>query len=201
MILNPQRVARDIIVLGASAGGLEAVLPLLERLPASTPAVLALVMHRGPQPSRLACVLARRALIRVVEPSAGESLQEGCLYLAPPDRHLVFEGDGLQTVAGAKEHSARPAIDPLFESAARIHRERVIGVVLSGSGTDGTSGLRAIKDAGGITLVQDLLEAGVRFMPASAIQRASPDATLGVSEIAVALEELARGRPYVTTRG
>jgi two-component system chemotaxis response regulator CheB len=196
MSLNSAGITRDIIAVGASAGGVEAAVSLLSTLSADLPAIVAFVIHRGPQPSALVSVLARRSRIPVHEVEDCRKIEKSNVYIAPPDRHLFFQDSALDVAAGPREHSSRPAVDPLFESAARVHGQRVVGVLLSGSGRDGAAGLLSIKRAGGITLVQDLDEARVPFMPRAAIAAAAPDAMLPVEEIARALDELARGRPY-----
>jgi two-component system chemotaxis response regulator CheB len=158
--------------------------------------VLALVLHRGPRPGALVNVLRRAGRLAVCECGAAHPPGKSCVHVAPPDAHLVFAGGALETHAGPKVHSARPAVDPLFESAARSYGPRVVGVVLSGSGSDGAAGLAAIGSAGGVTLVQKPEEAAIATMPLAAISAAHPDATLPLAEIARALEVLARGQPF-----
>ena len=172
--------------------------PAREVLAFDGEAMIAIVLHRGSTLSPLAEVLGRYASIVVRETSGDVALERGCAYVAPPDRHLVIAGDGLRVVEGPKRHSTRPAIDPLFESAAHLGR-RVVGVVLSGAGEDGAAGAVAIRRVGGIVLVQDPLEAGMPFMPRAALVEDDP-ASL-VDEIAKALDAMARGLAHETSGG
>lgn len=193
-MLNAARVPRDIVVVGASAGGVEALMPLLETLPPELPAALGIVLHRSPfYETQLPAVLGRHAGIKVAEPADGEPLQPGKAYVAPRDQHLVVEEGRLRLNRGPREHRTRPAIDPLFRSAATAYGPRVVGVLLSGMGADGVSGLIAIKKAGGISLVQTPQEARFPVMPLNAIARDDVDAILSVDDIAAALLVLAAG--------
>jgi two-component system chemotaxis response regulator CheB len=144
---------RDIVTVGASAGGVEALIALFEKLPASLPAAVAVVIHRhATHESRLSDVLRWHSLVPVVEPADGQQIEHGCIYLGPRDHHLLMEGTAFRLDAGPKLHRTRPAVDPLFESAARAFGPRVVGLVLSG----GAKGLIAISQARGLSLVQDL---------------------------------------------
>jgi two-component system, chemotaxis family, protein-glutamate methylesterase/glutaminase len=192
---------KDFVAIGASAGGLRALSDLLQRLPATLPAILTVVMHRSPwHESQLAEVLARRSHWSVVEPTNGQLPQHGRVYLAPRDRHLLVQEGRFHLPRSAKVHFTRPAIDPLFESAAVEYGERAIGVLLSGGGHDGLSGLIAIKEAGGTALVQDPGEAEFPWMPAHAIWFDHPDAALPVARIADRIVDLtgaARSRSII----
>jgi two-component system chemotaxis response regulator CheB len=159
-MINGERIVRDVIVIGASAGGVQALLGLLGRLPDALPAAVAIVLHRSPfHETRLPWVLGRRTKVRVVEPSEGEPVEHGTVYVAPRDRHLVFR-DGTVWMDGVpREHRTRPAIDPLFRTAAAFYGPRVVGVLLSGMGGDGVSGLMHIKAHGGLSMVQSPAEA------------------------------------------
>lgn len=193
-VLNRERLSRDIIVVGASAGGVEAILQLLERLPPGLPAVVAIVLHRSRyQETRLPWVLERRAHLPVIEPEDGTPATPGTIYVAPRDLHMVFEGDAIRLSQGPREHRTRPAIDPLFRSAAARYGPRVAGVLLSGMGADGVPGLIDIKAAGGLSIVQDPREAMHPTMPRNAIADDDVDAVLPLHEIASVLVTIAEG--------
>jgi two-component system chemotaxis response regulator CheB len=140
--------------------------------------------------------LAYRTTQTVSEPEDGEELERSRVYVAPRDRHLLMDGHRFHLDDGPKRHFARPAIDPLFESAASAHGPRVVGVILTGKGSDGVSGLRAIKAAGGISIVQDPSEASSPGMPESAICLDHVDMVLPIAEIARAMATLALGDPF-----
>jgi len=185
---------RDMIVIGASAGGVQALRQLFGLLPADLTASVAVVIHRSPfAESMLAEVLHRSSRLPVSEPKHGERIAKGRIYLAPRDHHLIVEDGRLLLSRGAKEHYTRPAVDPLFRSAARAAGRRVIGVVLTGSGEDGVSGLIAIKAAGGMSLVQDPTEAVHDSMPETAIEQDHVDGILTLDELAAALPKLVAG--------
>lgn len=160
---------RDTIVIGASAGGLEALQRLLAVFPANLPAAVLVTLHLTPAAeSPLARILDRSTPLSVQFAEDGMQTRLGCVYLAPPDRHLVLNNGHMALIRGPLENRARPAIDPLFRSAAVRRRSRVIGVVLSGRLDDGSAGLLAIKRCGGIALVQDPDDAAVDSMPRNA---------------------------------
>jgi two-component system chemotaxis response regulator CheB len=149
-MINAGRVMRDIIVIGGSAGAFAVMRALLEELPGSLPATVALVLHRSPDfQSGLPAVLGRRSALRVVEPGDGDPVERGTALVAPRDQHMIFEGGVVRLYRGPREHLARPAIDPLFRTAARVYGERVAGVLLSGMNGDGVPGLIRIKAHGG----------------------------------------------------
>src|SRR5262249_3279542 len=139
---------RDIVVIGASLGGIDAISRLLARIEPGFPGAMLVALHRSPyHESSLAQVLARGTEHDVKEPEDGDAIEASRVYVAPGDRHLLVEHDVLRVVRGPKEHFTRPAIDPLFRSAATAYGPRVVGVLLTGGGADGTSGLLAIKAA------------------------------------------------------
>jgi two-component system chemotaxis response regulator CheB len=159
-VINAARSRRDVIVIGASAGGVAALSALFAKLPRDLPAAIGVVIHRSPLvESHLPRVLGRWSALPVLEPGEGEVFAPGRIYAAPRDHHMVLDDSRLRLSRGPKEHRTRPAVDPLFRSAARAFGPRVVGVVLSGSGSDGVGGMIAIKGAGGLTLVQDPREA------------------------------------------
>jgi two-component system, chemotaxis family, protein-glutamate methylesterase/glutaminase len=193
-MINAERRPRDLVVIGASAGGVEALTILLTKLPADLPAAVAVVLHRSPYyESRLPAVLGRRATLDVREPGHGERVEPGRVYVAPRDLHMVLNDGRLELHRGPKEHYTRPAIDPLFATAARAYGARVVGVQLTGSGDDGVAGLLAIKAGGGISIAQDPSEAAFPAMPLNAMLFDHVEAVLPLEGIADALVTLASG--------
>ena len=164
---------RNLIVIGASAGGVNALIELTSELSADLDAAVLVVQHIGRHPSLLPGLLRRRLPAR--HAVNGMRFEPGTIYVAPPDRHLLVDGDTLRLSVGPKENLTRPAIDPLFRSAAVAAGPRVIGVLLTGHLDDGTAGLVAIKQSGGVTIVQDPLDADVPAMPSHALAFLDPD--------------------------
>ena len=200
-MINPHRIKRDVIAIGASAGGVQPLKDLLELLPPDLPAMVAIVLHRSPyHETQLPLVLGRHALLSVLEPADRDPLLPGAVYVAPRDQHMIFEDGIVRLSRGAREHHTRPAIDPLFRSAAERYGPRVVGVVLSGMGSDGVSGLIAIKKGGGVSLVQHPGEAMFGTMPCTAIAEDDVDAMLTVEELASTLTALARGETVEARR-
>jgi two-component system chemotaxis response regulator CheB len=184
---------RDTIVIGASAGGVEALCALVSALPANLPAAIFIVLHiRADSPSLLPGILARESQLPVEHPKTGEPIRPGRVYVAPPDHHLLIEGRNIKLVHGPKENLHRPSIDTLFRSAARWCGPRVIGVVLTGARDDGAVGMSAIKQRGGVTIVQDPREALFPSMPTSVMQQIKVDYSLPLREIAPVLDKLSR---------
>jgi two-component system, chemotaxis family, protein-glutamate methylesterase/glutaminase len=182
----------DIVVVGASAGGVEALIKFVEELPADLPASVFVVLHIPAQnPSLMPGILSRSGSLKAVHPKDGEAIQQGCIYIAPPDLHLLVEQGHVHLLRGPKENRHRPAIDPLFRSAATAYGPRVVGVVLTGSLDDGTAGLLAIKRLGGVAIVQDPEEALYPSMPLHALEHVDVDYKLPVSEIASLVTRLA----------
>jgi two-component system chemotaxis response regulator CheB len=199
-MINVEAVPRDVITIGASAGGVEAITTLLGDLPADLPAILGIVLHRGRyHKTQLAAILGRRARIPVLEPLDGTSIAPGLAYLAPQDQHLLFENGRIRLSRGPREHHSRPAIDALFRSAAESYGPRVVGVILSGFGSDGVAGLITIKKVGGLSLVQEPAEARHPTMPSNAIADDDVDAVLTLDALASALGCLARGQSVEVT--
>jgi len=198
--VNADRFPRDFIAVGASAGGVEALRTLFSLLPDRFPAVMAVVLHRSPSFStgNLLRVLAARTPHTILEPENDERMEPARIYVAPRDRHLVVDDGRFCLNRNPKQHFTRPAIDPLFQSAAQNYGRRVVGLVLSGSGEDGVDGLIAIKAAGGISIAQDPSEAGSPRMPRSAILFDHVDVVLPVAAIPEALMALARGKAIAT---
>lgn len=182
------------MVVGASAGGVEAMRRIVPAIPAGFPAPILLVVHLSPgAPTLLPDVLARHAAIEVKLAEHGEVARAGVLYVAPSDLHLLVERGGrLRTVRGPRENRHRPAVDPLFRSAAMAYGPGAIGVVLSGSLDDGTAGLVAIKERGGLAVVQEPSDALFAGMPASALAHVEADRRVTVATFAETLMELVR---------
>jgi two-component system chemotaxis response regulator CheB len=195
-VMNEQGLPRDIIGVGASAGGVEALTRLFADLSADLPASVFVVLHRSRSvETQLAAILARHAAIRVTEPQGGEAIAHGHVYVAPRDRHLIVLRDRIELDAGPRENFSRPAIDTLFRSLARGYGSRAVGVVLSGGGSDGTIGMLEIKAEGGLSIVQDPAEARYVSMPLTAIRHDHVDAILPLERIAEILNALAHGEP------
>jgi two-component system chemotaxis response regulator CheB len=199
-VINPERARRDIIVVGASAGGVIALRELFAKLPSDLDAAVAIVLHRSRvMDSQLAPVLGWRSALPVVEAVEAMPFQRGTIHVAPRDQHLRIDGKVLRLSRGPLEQHTRPAIDPLFRSAAASGGQRVVGVLLSGTGDDGVSGLIAITAAGGIRLVQNPHEAAYSQMPRSALLKDHVQAALAVADIADVLPQLARGESVAPT--
>jgi two-component system chemotaxis response regulator CheB len=182
---------RDIVVMGASAGGVETLAELVSGLPAEFPAAIFVVLHLLPTAnSVLPEILDRAGPLAAETARSGEGIDRGRIYVAPPDRHLLLLPNRVRLSNGPRENGHRPALDPLFRSAARAYRERVIAVVLSGSLDDGTAGLRLVKRMGGATVAQDPDDALYRSMPASAVANGAADRVAPLAELPALLSEL-----------
>jgi chemotaxis response regulator CheB len=181
----------DIVVIGASAGGLQPLQRLLADLPADLPAAVFIVLHIGAT-SHLAEVLDRIATVPVLRAKSGQPIEPGRIYVAVPGVHLLLHDQHILLRRGPRENLVRPAIDPLFRSAACTFGGRVIGVVLSGALNDGTAGLRAIKQCGGLAVVQQPNDAAVPDMPLSALAYAEIDHVAPVSRLGGLLARLVR---------
>ena len=184
---------RDLIVVGASAGAVPVLLGLATQLPADFPAAVLVVLHIGAHRSVLPELLKDCGALRARHAVDGQALQPGSIEIAPPDQHMLVEGNRIRLQHGPKEHHARPAIDPLFRSAASAHGAQVIGVLLSGRLDDGTAGLRAIKACGGVAVVQDPDDAEHPEMPRNALAHVDVDYCVPGSELARTLLRLVAG--------
>ena len=184
---------RDIVVIGASAGGVEALSALVSLFPPGLPAAVFVVQHIRPTlPSLLPLVLRRHSALSVKHAEDGERFHPGVIYIAPPDRHLLIQGDTLSVARGPKENLHRPSIDALFRSAAYSHGPRVISVILTGNLDDGSAGNWAVKRFGGMTIVQDPGEATFPDMPHNAIRNGKIDYVEPLTKIPALLDRLVR---------
>jgi two-component system chemotaxis response regulator CheB len=183
---------QDIVVVGASAGGVEALIRLVGDLPDDLPASMFIVLHMAAHTgTALSRILSRQTGLPVDHPRDGEPIRPHRIYVAVPDRHLIVGRGTIRVTNGPRENGYRPSVDTLFRSAAASYGLRVVGVVLSGTRDDGTAGLRAIHARGGTAIVQDPLEALFPGMPQSALAGDHPDYVLPVAEIAPLLSKLA----------
>jgi two-component system chemotaxis response regulator CheB len=183
----------DIITIGASAGGVETLSRLMATLPDDLPAALFVVLHIDPEaPSLLSKILAKAGRLPAVDAQDGVPIERGKIYVATPNCHLLVEPERVRVIHGPRENRHRPAIDPLFRSAAWAYGPRVVGVILSGMLDDGSAGLWAIKSCGGLAVVQDPAEAHFPDMPANALAHVEVDSCLPIAEMGPLLARLAR---------
>jgi two-component system chemotaxis response regulator CheB len=185
----------DIIVVGASAGGVEALLRIVRGLSPDMPAAIFVVLHlpAGSQ-SALPDLLGRAGPLPAAHAQHHEVIQHGRIYVAPPDRHLLLSNGRVHVTVGPRENGHRPAVDPLFRTAARIYGHRVVGIVLSGALDDGTAGLAAVKLRGGVAVVQDPADALFPSMPKTAMDHVVVDHVLPAQEMGTLLADLV-GQP------
>jgi two-component system chemotaxis response regulator CheB len=179
-----------LVVIGASAGGVNALLEISRQLPRFFAAPVCIVQHVGNNPSLMPELLRYRGPNHAIHAEDGQRLATGTLHVAPPDRHMLLEGELLRLTSGPKENHARPAIDPLFRSAALSWGPRVIGVILTGQMDDGAAGLKAVQDCGGVTIVQDPATAVEPEMPRNALAAVAADHCVPLAEIAPLLQRL-----------
>ncbi len=189
----------DIIVVGASAGGVEALCQLVPLLPPDLPAAVFIVLHIPSQGTSVLPQILNRAIakrqknstLKAVHPQDGEEIVHGRIYVAPSDRHLLVKDGYIRLARGPRENCNRPAVDPLFRTAARAYGRRVVGIILSGTLDDGTAGLVTVKRRGGVAIVQKPESALYSGMPDNAIENVEVDHILPVAEIAAMLTLLA----------
>lgn len=187
---------RDIVVIGASAGGIEPLIELIKSLPENFPGYIFIVVHIPPDsPSRLPDIFNISGPLKAVHPKDGEELERGRIYVAPPDHHLLLEQNHVVVRKGPKENRFRPSIDALFRSAAYVYGPRVIGIVLSGLLNDGTSGLWSIKRMNGLAIIQDPKDADHDSMPVSVLEYVKVDYTVAKHEIGPLLIRLTKEQP------
>ena len=186
------RGAYDVVAFAASAGGLNSLSHVLQALPGGFPAAIVVVQHLDPRHrSLMADILRRRTSLQVKEAEDGDILRPGTVYTAPPNKHLLVQSDGTLTLTQTElVHFVRPSADLLFESTAASYKDRVIAVVLSGSGKDASMGVKAVKKMGGTVIVEDERTAEFPGMPGAALQTGCVDFALPLDEIASALVKL-----------
>ncbi len=185
-----------IFVIGASLRGIDALCELVSRLPKGFPAPIFIAQHvASHSPGMLPHLLSKAGPLQAVHPKSGATFEPGTIYVAPPDRHMLVRKGYVSLSHGPHENLARPAIDPLFRSAAVTYGSAVVGVVLTGQLNDGTSGLLTVKDRGGFTIVQEPKEATARSMPLSAIRHMEVDKVCTLEEMARLFVELANDAP------
>lgn len=185
---------RDVIAVGASAGSLAALQRLVNELPADLPAAVLVVVHiQRSAPSHLATILGRSARLTVATAEHGEPIAPRRIFVAPPDRHLLVEDGRINLSRGPLENGFRPAVDPLFRSAAAAYGRRLAAVVLSGNRDDGSAGLVTVRRHGGVAIVQDPWEAQFPDMPRNALESDDPQYVEGAAPIGQTLTRLARG--------
>jgi two-component system chemotaxis response regulator CheB len=179
-----------VVVIGASAGGLDAVLAVVRGLPDDFRAAVFIVIHTVPgAPGMLPQLIGRACRLSVRVPKGFEAIRPGHIYLPPPDFHLIIRDSQVGTSHGPRQHGFRPAVDLLFAGAARSYRDCAAGIILSGALSDGTAGLHAIKRAGGLAVVQNPEDAAFSSMPLSALKNVEVDAVLPAADIATYLKE------------
>ena len=180
--------ARRIVVIGGSSGAIEVMQLIVRGLPADFCAPICVVLHTSPEsPGILDSILGRAGHLPSVNAATGARLRDGNIYVAPPDHHLLIEPGLVRLSKGPRENRFRPAVDPLFRSAAQVYGAGVIGVVLTGNLDDGTAGLWTIRQLGGVTIVQDPDDALFPSMPASALRQVAVDHVVPAQEIAALL--------------
>lgn len=185
-----------IVVVGASLSGIDALCRLIEALPEDFPAPILITQHvASHSPGLLPHILSGAGKLKAVHPKSPEVIEKGRIYVAPPDRHMLVAKGYIRLSHGPHENLARPAIDPLFRSAALAYGPAVIGVVMTGQLDDGTAGLLAVKDRGGTAIVQEPSEATAPSMPASALRHVPVDHRCKIAEMATLLTELANDDP------
>jgi two-component system chemotaxis response regulator CheB len=172
-----------IVVVGASYGGVEAMEKLFVDLPSQTQAAILCVLHVGPYPSQLPSILNRYSFLHAHFAKQGELIRPGEIYVAPPDHHLLVRRSHIALSRGPRVNWTRPAIDPLFASAAKTYGPSVVGVLLTGRLNDGTAGLYEVKRHGGITIVQDPSDAMCPGMPSSALKRVTVDHCVAMADM------------------
>lgn len=183
---------KDIIVIGASAGGIDPIRTILRGLPSAFSGSIFIVVHTSPNsPGVLQAIFDKAGTLPASAGEDGGRIVPGRVYVAPPDSHLIIEPGKMCLTRGPKENRFRPAIDPLFRSAAQTYGPRVVGIILSGGLDDGTSGLWAVKQLGGTAIVQDPQEAWAPSMPKSAMLHVRVDHVVRIEEIAPLLIRLA----------
>jgi two-component system chemotaxis response regulator CheB len=191
---------KDIVVIGASAGGVIALVDLFKTIPKDFDGYIFVVLHVSPfSPSVMPQILSRAGHLKAVHPKDGDSMKKNTIYIAPPDHHLLIEKDKVSIKKGPKENRFRPSIDALFRSAAYTYGSRVIGVILSGLLDDGTSGLWTVNQQGGLCLIQHPDDAQFPGMPLSVIEYVEVDYSIPIAEMGELLNRLTKEPAAETT--
>ena len=188
---------RAVVSIGASAGGVEAVLDVVRKLPADLDAAILVVIHTSQSsPGTLSDLLGRAGVMRALRVDEAAPIERGTIYVAPPGRHILVNDDGsIRPFRGPKENGFRPAIDPLLRTVAHVFGRRAIGVILTGNLDDGALGLAAIKRHGGVAVVQDPEESRFHDMPQRALALTDVDHVVTVGDLPDLLERLIREMP------
>ncbi len=188
----------DIVAMGASAGGLKALTEILSVLPADFPVPILIVQHLDPRhKSLMAEILQRHCQMKVKEAENDEDIQKSIVYVAPPNKHMLVSDGKIALTSSAFVHFTRPSIDLTFESVAADYQERAIGVILTGTGKDGSMGIKAIKEKGGTTIAQDEKTSEHFGMPQAAIATGTVDFVLPLQDIAPAIIALISGEQEI----
>jgi two-component system chemotaxis response regulator CheB len=183
----------DIIVIGASAGGVEALMQLVKELPPHFPASIFIVLHVPAKgTSLLPQILARASSLPALHPQSGDIIEKGKIYIAPNNHHLLIEDGHVALSTGPRENGFRPSVDALFRTAAKAYRAQVVGVILTGLLDNGCAGLVSIKEHGGIAIIQDPEDAQFPAMPQNALRVVIPDYVLPLAKIPEKLVEMAK---------
>lgn len=193
----------EIIVVGASAGGIEATKKFLAPLPTDFPLPIVIIQHMDQEADNvfLAQLLMESCPLKVKEVSEKESIRPGIVYITPPNYHLLIEEDKTFSLSvDPKVNWARPSIDVLFESAADVYGDTLIGIIMTGASSDGGNGLKKIKEHGGLTIVQDPKEAYSDFMPKTAIERTQVDYILHIKDISQLIINLSNNKQTGTPK-
>jgi two-component system, chemotaxis family, protein-glutamate methylesterase/glutaminase len=186
-----RQALKDIVLIGGSAGSIEALRTIVKDLPENLPCSIFIAIHLSSDyPTMLDVVISRWGGLPVIQPADGDPIRPGNIYIVRPDHHMTLEDGHIRMLRGPRENRHRPAIDPLFRTAAREYGSRVIGIILSGLLDDGSAGLYAVRERGGIAVVQSPLDAIHDQMPSRAIQYAKPQYVLRTGEIAPNLMRL-----------
>ncbi|CAN5729365.1 chemotaxis protein CheB [soil metagenome] len=188
-------MAHEIVMIGVSAGGLDALCTLFAQIPASFGLAVVVVQHRSKDSTALCEVLSSCSHMPIEEVVDKAAIEPGHVYLAPPDYHLLVEEGFFSLSLDAPELYSRPSIDVAFKSAADSYGSRVVGVVLTGANHDGSSGLREIVQRGGYPIVQDPLTAEVSTMPSAALRAVPAAMVLTLAEMAAHLQTLTAASP------
>jgi two-component system, chemotaxis family, protein-glutamate methylesterase/glutaminase len=184
---------RDVLAIGTSAGGFEALRFLAGEFSRDFPASVVVAIHLSSQfRSALDAILTQAGPLPAKFAVDGDKLERGHIYIAPAERHLIVESEQLRLESGPRENNARPSLDPLFRSAALCCGPRTVGAVLTGTLGDGAAGLQALKQSGGITVVQDPSDAAFAEMPTTALIRSQPDHVVGLAGMPALFEKLVR---------